>query len=119
MYDKIINPISGKFVSTNGKIGKKIIHKYIFLLQNGGSSTDSDIFSLLENELNKKDDDSELDQLARELQELVNDDKPYNLDKDFQNLLGSENCNFKYKGPKGKNCYPNTPAPPCSCGAGA
>tara|TARA_B100000524_G_scaffold345212_2_gene243505 strand:+ start:477 stop:587 length:111 start_codon:yes stop_codon:yes gene_type:complete len=36
MYQKIMNPISGRFVSIHGKIGRNIIKNYIINLSGGG-----------------------------------------------------------------------------------
>ena len=49
MYNKIINPITRRKVNINGKLGRKILSKYIHLLFGGGGPesspvrTDSDI----------------------------------------------------------------------------
>ena len=36
MYKKIVNPITGKLVNTNGKLGRQILNNY--LIQLGGHS---------------------------------------------------------------------------------
>ena len=49
MYQKIMNPISGRFVSIHGKIGRNIIKNYIINLSGGGwGSANSDILDTLE-----------------------------------------------------------------------
>ena len=45
MYDKIINPTTGKKVYINSVLGKKILKKYIYSLR-GGASTDEDSVEL-------------------------------------------------------------------------
>ena len=48
MYQKIKNPISGRFVSIHGKIGRNIIKNYIINLSGGGwGSANSDILDTL------------------------------------------------------------------------
>ena len=38
MYDKIVNPVTGRKVSVYGKLGKKILQNYLNICKIGGSS---------------------------------------------------------------------------------
>ena len=42
MYSKIINPVTGKKVAINGKLGKTILRKYLFVLSGGAVQSTSD-----------------------------------------------------------------------------
>jgi len=55
MYDKIVNPLTGRKVSVNGKIGKRVLNNY--LIQIGGSVQEATIQEPLIVEEDIEDDD--------------------------------------------------------------
>ena len=43
MWNRIINPINGKYVSVNDNLGKKILKNYIYHLTGGSDAVDNNI----------------------------------------------------------------------------
>ena len=102
MWNKILNPKTGRFVKVNGAIGKKILKKYIMMLR-GGTSTDTngltdlldkypeflrkpnnDLIDSLIHAFKTYDDDFDVSAEITELNDVIN---PTNNDKNLRNIL--------------------------------